>query len=186
MNYIFFAATESVQHESSQGDLLGALGIDGKLLILQSLAFLILVFLLGKFVYPHLIKAIDARREAIEAGLASAKKSEQALKDVEEKVAEITKKARTEANEIVQHSQKEAADIVSAAEEKALKRAEHIIEEAKAQMSNELAAAREVLKKDTAKLVALATERVIKEKVDANKDAQLIDSAINAAQENES
>jgi len=49
--------------------LLQALGIDWKLLVEQGVGFLILVAILGKFVYPALVKAIDDRRATIEAGL---------------------------------------------------------------------------------------------------------------------
>ena len=42
--------------------ILEALGINWKLLVEQGIAFLILVWILGKFVYPALIKSIDTRR----------------------------------------------------------------------------------------------------------------------------
>ena len=48
-------------------DLFSALGIDWRLLILQIIAFLILVVLLGKFVYPWLMKSVDERQAGIEA-----------------------------------------------------------------------------------------------------------------------
>lgn len=176
--FMFFATAEEAVTESSGGDLLGALGIDGKLLILQTLAFLVMVWVLAKFVYPYLIKAIENRRETIEDGVKNAKKAEEQLKNVEHKVADIIRSARKEADAMVATGQKEAATIVEAAEEKAIKRAEHIVAEASAQMSNELSAAREALKKETAQLVASATEQVIKQKVDAKSDAQLIAGAL--------
>ena len=64
-NLLYLAATEAAQSQSQNSDLLSALGIDGKLLLLQSGAFLVLVFILGKFVYPHLLKAIEDRREKL-------------------------------------------------------------------------------------------------------------------------
>lgn len=179
-SYIYLAVTEAASGESS-GDLLGALGIDGKLLLLQTAAFLVMVFILGKFVYPYLIKAIEDRRQTIEDSAKNAKQAEEQLKDVEQKVAQIIRKARTEASDLVTHGQKEATSIVEAAEDKAVKRAEHIVAEAQAQMDNELNAAREALKKDTAELVARATEQIIKQKIDAKKDAQLITAALEEA-----
>ena len=179
---LYLAASES--HEtakSSSGGLLSALGIDATLLLLQGGAFLVLVLILGKFVYPHLIKAIDDRREAIESAAGSAKKSEQELAKVEEKVAEIIRKARDEANEIVASSHKEAATVLEAAEATAGKRAEQIVAEARTQMENELKAAQDELKKETAKLVVQATEHISREKMDADKDARLISSALQEA-----
>jgi F-type H+-transporting ATPase subunit b len=180
-SYIYVAASEAAQPSSQDSGLFSALGIDVTLLLLQAAAFLLLVFLLGKFVYPHLLKAIDNRRATIEEGMLNAQKAQEELKQVEQKVADIIRTARSEAGDIVAHAQKEASVVVEAAEDKALKRAEHIINEAQAQMSNELTAARETLKKDTARLVALATEQIIKEKLDAKKDAELIEAAIKGA-----
>lgn len=178
---LYLAATEAAHAESQNSDLLSALGIDGKLLLLQAGAFLVLVIILGKFVYPYLLKAIDDRREKIEEGLKNAKKADEELKKVEQKVAEIIRNARAEANDIIAHSQKEATNLVEEAEAKAVKRAEHIVSEAKTQMDNELHAAREALKKDTAELVAKATGQILHQKIDAKKDAQLITSALREA-----
>ncbi len=177
---LYLAATEAAT--GSESGLFTALGIDIKLLVLQGLAFLILVLLLGKFVYPHLIKAIDNRRETIEAGLRDAKKAETELARVEQKVSEIIRTARLEANDIVAHSRKEAAALVEAAEQKAGKRAERIVAEARVQMDHELAAARAALKKDTVELVARATEQIIKEKIDTKKDAGLLAAALKEAE----
>ncbi len=56
MEYVTqFAATEEV----ASGDILTTLGIHWELLVFQIIAFLILVWALGKFVYPWLMKSVD-------------------------------------------------------------------------------------------------------------------------------
>ena len=174
-----FASTESAA-ESSPG-LLQALGIDWKLFVVQGIAFLILVGVLGKFVYPALIKAIDSRREAIEAGLKEAKESQEALEKAEAKVAELLAEARKEADDILARTQKQAAEVVADAEGKAKTRAEQIVTDARAQLDVDVAKARQVLKKDTIELVALATEKVVGEKLNAAKDAELVKKALEKA-----
>ena len=47
-----FAAAEA---HAEKADLFGSLGIDWKLLVLQTIAFLILLAILRKFVYPPLV-----------------------------------------------------------------------------------------------------------------------------------
>jgi len=175
MDQLYFMA------EAGNASLLSALGIDVRLLLLQAGAFLVLVFILGKFAYPTILKSLEQRRATLEKGLRDAKKAESDLAGVEQKVNEIIHAARREASDIVSHSQQEATSLVEAAETRASKRAETIVAEARAQMSSELSTAREALKKDTAELVAKATERIIKEKVDAHKDASLIASALKEA-----
>jgi F-type H+-transporting ATPase subunit b len=174
-----FGATEAAAatHEETQS-LFTALGIDVTLLIEQALAFLILVFLLGKFVYPALMKAVDNRREQIEAGMKEAKQAEEALVTAESKVADLLADARKEADDILARTQQEASSLVAEAEDKAKTRAEQIVADARQQLSIDVAKARDALKKDTIELVALATERVIHEKLDDRKDAELVKKAL--------
>lgn len=174
-----FASTEAAAETAAETPgLLEALGIDWKLFVVQGIAFLILVGILGKFVYPTLMKSIDSRREAIEAGLKEAKESQEALEKAEAKVAELLAEARKEADDILARTQKEAAEVVAEAEGKAKTRAEQIVTDARSQLELDVAKAREVLKKDTVELVALATERVVGEKLDASKDAELVKKAL--------
>lgn len=172
-----FFATETA-HEAASGNLFQALGIDGKLLLTQGLAFLVLVFLLAKFVYPVLVKAIEDRRAAIEAGMEEAKQSQAALEKAEAKVADMLAMARKEADSILARSQQEASSMVADAETKAKTRADQIVDAARSQLQADVTKARAALKKDTVELVALATEKVIKEKLDDHKDAALIRSAL--------
>jgi len=163
---------------SSNPGLLQALGIDGKLLVEQALAFLILLAVLAKFVYPALIKSIDTRRSQIEAGVEEAKEAAAALERAEAKVADMLAVARREADDIIERSHKESTAMVADAEEKAKTRADQIVKDARAQLDIDIAKARAALKKDTIELVALATEKVVNEKLDAHKDASLISKAL--------
>lgn len=177
--FSFFAA--AAEAEANSPGLLQALGIDGKLLLQQAVAFLILMAILRKWVYPVLIKAIDDRRNAIEAGLAEAKKAQEMLEQTEEKVSAMLKDARGNADELLARATTEAAGIVSDAEGKAKTRAEQIVKDAQSQLQAEVTKARAALKRDTVQLVALATERIIHEKVDTRKDTELIERALSSA-----
>lgn len=169
-----FATTEG----ASDPGLFQALGLNAQLFIEQGVAFLLLVFVLGKFVYPALIKAVDDRRMAIEAGLQEAKESQEALATAEAKVAEMLEEARKEADDILARTHQEAASVVAEAESKAKTRAEQIVADARQQLNVDVTKAREALKKDTVELVALATERIIGEKLDDRKDADLVKKAL--------
>jgi F-type H+-transporting ATPase subunit b len=158
--------------------LFQALGLNLQLFIEQGVAFAILVFILGKFVYPALMKTIDERRAAIEAGLAEAKESHEAAEKAEAKVAELLEQARKDADDLLARAQQESANIVADAEGKANVRAEQIVADARQQLSVDIAKARQALKKDTIELVALATERVIGEKLDERGDADLVNKAL--------
>jgi len=172
---IFFAAAEEAAGGSN---LLTSLGIDWRLFITQTLAFAVLLGILAKFVYPVLIKSIDDRRATIEAGLEEAKQSQTALQEAEERVAALLADARKEADAIIARGHQEATGMVTEAETKAKQRAERIVAEAHNQLASDVAKARAELKKDTLHLVSLATEKVIQEKLDATKDAKLVETAL--------
>ena len=55
-------ATQFAVAQGQSGGLFSALGIDWKMLLFQVIAFLILVWLMGKYVYPILLRTIDARQ----------------------------------------------------------------------------------------------------------------------------
>jgi F-type H+-transporting ATPase subunit b len=169
------ATTEKAEHSAG---LFQALGVNVTLLVENAIAFLILLALLGKFVYPALMRAVDARREAIEAGLKEAKESQEAAEKAQVKVTETLEAARKDADEIVARSHQEASLLVAEAEEKAKTRAEQIVADARQQLDNDVRKARETLKRDTVELVAIATERVIGEKLDDKKDAALVKKAL--------
>lgn len=170
------ASTASESEESA--NLLGALGIDLALLVQQGLAFLVLVLILGKFVYPALMKAVEGRREQIEAGMKEAKQAEEKLAKTEEKIAKMFADARKEADDVIARSATEASSMVAEAEEKAKERANQIVADAHTQLEADVRKARQALKQETIELVVLATEKVVDEKLDKQKDVALISKAL--------
>src|SRR5438105_2977229 len=136
MNIVSPLVTFAAEHTpgAQNKDLFGALGIDARLLLLQGIAFLILVWALSKWVYPGLIKAIDKRQESIEAGLKASQEAQKQAEESEQKMEKTLQQARKEADDILALAHKEANSLVADAEEKAGKRAEHIVAEAKDQL----------------------------------------------------
>ena len=109
-------------------NLLSALGIDWKLLVVQIIAFLILVFLLGKFVYPLFMKAVDKRYEDVERAAKLAAEAEERATANQQEIRELFDTAKKEAADIVATAKLEASNIVSDSEEKATKHAEQIVQ----------------------------------------------------------
>jgi F-type H+-transporting ATPase subunit b len=163
---------------TDNGDIFSALGIDWRLLILQIIAFLILVFLLGKFVYPWLMKSVDERQASIEAAAKATAAAQEAAEKNHEQVAALLAKARQEAAEIVDTAKIESAEIVSTSEKKAKKSAEQIVAEAHVQIGKDVENVRKQLHNETLELVALATEKVIGSSLDKKVDGDLIAKAV--------
>lgn len=162
---------------------LSALGLNVQSFLFQLITFVIVLVILRQFVFKRLVKTLEDRRTTLEASLTQAAETEDKLKKTEEKIAGMLAEARGQADEVVAASHKEALKMVEDAETKANKRAEQIVADAKTQMDGEVRKAREALKAETAHLVALATERIIGEKLDPKKDEALITAALTNAKE---
>lgn len=162
-------------------DIFSTLGIHWELLVLQIVAFLILVWALGKFVYPWLMKSVDERQAKIEESVKAAEVAEKKAESAQEEIAALLKEARKEAKDIVTTAKDEAAAMVEASDAKAKTRADKIVKDAHDQLEKDVVAARKALHNDTIDLVALATEKVVGNLADAKLDKKVIESAVKEA-----
>ena len=105
-----FASAEA--HAADKADLFGSLGIDWKLLILQSVAFLILLFVLSKWVYPPLAAMLDKREKDLRTAEKAAKSARENADKTEKMINASMRKARAEARDIVASARNEATEIV--------------------------------------------------------------------------
>jgi len=174
--------TQFGEAAASGGNLFQALGIDARMLIFQIIGFLVLVFFMGKFVFPILNKSIDKREAAIRESANAVEKARADAAEAEKRIQKQLDEAKQQAADAIDVAHKEAAALLAAAEEKAKKRADHIVETAHARLEQDEQAARESLRKEVKHLVADATETIIKQKLDSKGDAAVIESAI-ASQE---
>jgi len=179
MTFIRQFAAETAEAETG---LFGALGIDVRLLILQIIAFLILVFLLGKFVYPWLMKQVDERQANIEAAAEAATSAQKSAAESQEQTAHLLAKARKEAAEIVSTAKLESTEIMIASEKKAKKSAERIVSDAHSQIDKDIANAKKELHNQTIELIALATEKVTAGALDGKIDNDRIAKALKESQ----
>jgi F-type H+-transporting ATPase subunit b len=180
VNFLQTFAAETAAAE--EGNLFSALGIQWELLVLQIVAFIILVWLLGKFVYPYLMKSVDKRQADIEAAAKAAKEAQEAASDTQEETARIMAEARKEAADIVSTAKLEATELSANSEAKARSTAEKIVSEAHAQLSKDVEAAKRELHDQTLELVAVATGKVIGTTLDAKTDQKVIQDALKDAE----
>jgi F-type H+-transporting ATPase subunit b len=162
--------------ESARG--IGALGIDGRIILFQLLNFAVLLFILYKIAYRPILKVLEDRREKIEHSLSTASKIEARQKELEVHHKQILDQARNRAQSIIEESQKQAKQVITAAEERAINRSEQLVTEAQNRIEQSIQIARTELRQEVIDLVAFATEQVLKEKIDLAKDADLIKKSL--------
>ena len=173
-----FASSEAVAEKT---DLFSSIGVDWKLLILQTIAFLVLLWFLKKFVYPPLVAMLDKREALIEESMRVAVEASKRASESQEKVDKLLAQARSEAREIVATAKSEAGAMLSDAEAKSKQQAENIVAQAQDSIAKEVLAAKKALHNETIELVAQATEKVVGKTVNANVDNSVIKAALGDA-----
>ncbi len=167
--------------EAGSQNLFSALGIDWKLLTFQIIAFVILVVLLGKFVFPILMKAVDDRQEKIEETTKAAEEARIKAEKAEANVEDTLKTARKEAADIVATAKVEASQIAETADAKAKERADRIVAEAHEGIQKDVLAARKSLEKDTLNLVKKAAGLTIAGVADSKIDNAILKKSVEEA-----
>ncbi len=155
-----------------------ALGISGSAFLIQLVTFGLAFWVLKKFAFGPILSILAKRRETIEAGVTLGEEMRQERAMVAEKSEAALKAARAKADAIIADAEAAARDRVRASEEEAAKKAAAIVKEGQARGEQEVTRARKAFQGELVGLISDATEVIIDEKVDAKKDAQLIDRAL--------
>lgn len=162
--------------DSSSG--IGALGLNLSSFLIQLGTFIIAFLVLRKWAFKPILKVLNERRETIEKGVSLGEQMQKDQAEMETKVAEALRAARVEADKIIADASERGRQAVAEAEAKAKEKAEAIIASGQERINQDVKLARDRLEKEMAGLVAEATEAVTGEKIDAKKDAGLIDKAL--------
>lgn len=163
--------------ESSASGL-SALGVDPRAFLIQLITFVLALLILKRYAFKPIVKMLGERRELIESGV---KLGEQMQKEEAQLAAKIDKamhEARLEADGVIAGAQETARQTIREAEDKAREKAAGILETADSRIAQDTARARKQLENELVGLISDATEAIIEEKVDAKKDAALIERAL--------
>jgi F-type H+-transporting ATPase subunit b len=116
---------------------LGKLGLDLFHLAAQVVNFLIIGWIIYRFLLKPLLATMKARREKIAEGLADAEKAKSALDDAARERDRVLQEASAEAFRLLQNARDEAERLRAASLERAGRDAERMIEEARGVMALE-------------------------------------------------
>ncbi|MDR0742357.1 MAG: F0F1 ATP synthase subunit B [Puniceicoccales bacterium] len=117
------------------GSLLNKFGVDWHLLLIQSLNFLLVTFLLYKFAFKSVINVMAERREKIESGVAYADKMQKEISAFESSRTERITSVKKEAEEIVQSAKNNAKVLLDQEKVESRKLADNMISSAKKEIA---------------------------------------------------
>jgi F-type H+-transporting ATPase subunit b len=145
-------------------------------LIAQMLAFAAFILFTVKLVWPHMLRAIEARQKTIADGLAAAEQGHKSLESAKRRAEEAIEQARGRSAEILGQAERRAAQMVEEAKHAAQQESEREKAAAQAEIEQEAARAREQLRDQVAALAVAGAEKILRREVDAKAHAELLDA----------
>lgn len=147
-------------------------------LIIQMLVFGAFVWFTMAFVWPPLMKALEARRDKIADGLAAAERGRRELELAQARVKEDLKQVKEEAADMLEKAGRRAALLVEESKEQARAEAARIAKTHAEQLTQEVNRAKAALQQEVSTLALAAAEKILMAEVDEAKSRALLDSMI--------
>src|SRR5438045_9243798 len=94
---------------------------------MQALIFALFIWFCAKFVWPPLMRAIEARQKQIADGLAAGEEGRQSLSRTEKQIAQMMTEAKTRASDIVAQGEKLKSERIDQAKSEAKAEGDRII-----------------------------------------------------------
>ncbi len=136
------------------------------LVVFQTIAFLLLMFLLSKFAWKPVLAAIKEREQSIDEALNKAELAKQEMARLTSQNEELMKQARIERDEILKEAKILKDSIVNEAKTSAQTEGAKLIEKARIEIENQKKAALAELKGQVSTLSLDIAERVLRSQLD--------------------
>ncbi|MEX0621668.1 MAG: F0F1 ATP synthase subunit B [Candidatus Woykebacteria bacterium] len=159
-------------------EILKSFGVEPILLLAQIVNFVILLFLLQRFLYKPILKVLEERRKKIEASIKQAEDIEKRYEESSKKQAEILIKARGEAAEIVDSAKKEAKSLSEQMQAEAKKSIDETIKRTQESLTLEKQKIIAEARSNIVDLVATATQKVVSKTLKGVEKEKLIKEAV--------
>ena len=143
-------------------------------LFVPAIVFAILVWFTMKFVWPPIAAALDERAKKIADGLAAADKAKSELSAANNRVEAELAKSRTESAARLADAERRAQVIVEEAKARATEEGNKIVAAAKVEAEQQSIKARETLREQVAALAVKGAEQILRKEVNASVHADLL------------
>lgn len=143
-------------------------------LIVQMIVFLILVGFTMTYIWPPLVKALDERAEKISHGLAAAENAKMELSNVHREVETRMAATRSESAAVLADAERRAQQIIDEAKARASEEGARIVASARDEALQEAVKVRESLRGEVAVLAVKGAEQILRKEVNAQVHADLL------------
>lgn len=150
---------------------MGLLTPDFGLFFWTLIAFLLVLFILGKFAWKPILNSLSEREGSIATSLATAEKARQEMANLKNENEALLQKAREERSAMLKDAKDAAEKLISDSQNKAKSEYERIVADAQAAINQQKNAALTDVKNQVGTLVIEVAEKVIRKQL-ANKGEQ--------------
>ncbi len=132
------------------------------LIFWMSLSFLVVMFILGKFAWPMILKSLKDREESIANALNAARKAKEEMAALTADNEKLIQKARAERDQLLKEARDTRDSIVAEARNKAQAEANKIMAQTRETINNEKMAAITELKNQVAAMSIEIAEKILR------------------------
>jgi len=148
------------------------------LIFWEIITFLILLFLLWRYVYPPIRDQILRRQSEIDRAIDEAQKTRSEARELLAEYRRQIDEARGEARQILEEARKQGEAQRERAKREAREEGERIIQRAREEIERERDAALREVRREVADMVILISERIIGQELDRDGHERLISDAL--------
>lgn len=159
-------------------EILGKIGFDWQVAVVNLVGFLIIYWLLAKYAFGPISSAIKKRQAVIDKGLEDATKAETELQMAKQKADGIEKTARSEANTLLVKAKENGDKIIESAKQEAENEKTNILDNAKKQIAQKEAESEQKLREKTANLVVSGIETILKDSINIESNEAIAKKAL--------
>ena len=145
-------------------------------LFAQAAVFALFIAFTVKFIWPYMLRAIEARQKTIADGLAAAEEGKRSLEASNKRADEEIRKARARAAELLSQAEKRGAQMIEEARNAAKEEGNREKAAAKAEIEQQVTRAREQLRDHVAALAVAGAEKILRREVNAKAHSDLLES----------
>ncbi len=146
--------------------------------VFELIAFLIVLFVLGRYVLPRLNKAIEERQATIRQGVEDADKAKSRAQEAEADYKKTIDEARKEARSLVDEARQAGEQVKAELREKGEQEYERIVSRAQSDIDASARRASEEIRQHLSESVIEVVRKVVGEGMDTDAHRQLIDRTI--------
>ncbi len=151
-------------------------------ILLQMVAFLLMLWILKKFGWKPLLDLLKERRQKIQAEFDSIDEQKKQVSMLADEYHEKLKGIDAEARRKIQESVLEGRKIAMDIERETEANAREILEKTREEVKREIFNAKTQLKKDMVTIAITAAEKILQEKIDGSKHSKLISEFVEEAE----